>query len=1122
MLQAIQFQDAYLSSIKSRALTVGNILIDIDQVTEEGLRDCVSVLLSTVETAPELSCSPAALPLLMDAYSSVISKGTNLSMSMLSDIEDSMERLAVGCQNSMAIGEDPVTMMTDMILFLSTKADKSGLQGKQFQLPQSAFDSFEGGSTSSIELDGSSFGPSDYVGLSVSQYLNNPGKRASSEDKSAPIQLTTQSSSNFSFQISLLNIDSVQYSLYNISSTSGSVRCDREESSPYEVTVDCSHGRSSTVTCPAKSTGAVSFTCPGRALVPYCTVLMDGSYIELPSCEVVYYDDHSTTCKCASSALTRRLLTSSSKSFSTSIREADIGKIVIIKKFDQSSSTVLITTFLLGVLGLYFVGAFALTIRSLISTANELSVAKKSSGGAYRSIHRFYEDIFPSTLRAGAWHYVWGSRLVQEHLLVNVVSSMVSAITPRSSVVTSLAKWTLVMAKWVVYLFVNCVVTKLMYADDGFCGDQSTQSSCNSATTTGNYFRACEWHSDGGYCAFHKPVKTFGTIMLLVLLVTCFSSPTYQLMCFCMHRVTDFCERHFSARRIASEFSNATSLEPGNDEFRIVQHFRATLFRAARLEKIRNTVDNIRSQEEERSIVHSIEEEESRDALISDKSTRKLLHLLYLKQQKGPLKSSAYILDEIERSRNAVAYLSRAATSMETAEQQEEYLMSSFVVDSFYGCKRRIAARHFLERFDTTKTRSNQSAMAPIEFLSIGLFVAMTAIMIYFIVYFSSDIGSRSTDLWLIISLVSFFEDLIILQPLIIWINWAMIDVPVARDARELVNYLSMRSRFIMMRTAGQMREAGSLVQHFNSACRAARMFPALPVSRLLFSLNDSDVPLHKPFNYLYVLTQMTAYLPRDVQAVVLNIFVAFVLNLLAVLFYDFGLVSAPAAYAVFAALIVGCIFIAFLSYHPDDPKPPSGSDMSDWLPFQLQADDRKYLKVNSFKPLLSLAAADQSNSKQLGCGIIFDQKDDGGLVTEKEQRQVSFNDIQLKEVDGGADTRVAMHADEAADEVPATIVSAIEPPAGGDAYEGAKSAFESQMHEIYSKVGRTVDIQQPPSQLNSPNPSLSELTYHSGLSMVDVRAILDSSAGAAHQKPLHLKKEAARVVSTTQQEQDD
>jgi hypothetical protein len=159
-----------------------------------------------------------------------------------------------------------------------------------------------------------------------------------------------------------------------------------------------------------------------------------------------------------------------------------------------------------------------------------------------------------------------------------------------------------------------------------------------------------------------------------------------------------------------------------------------------------------------------------------------------------------------------------------------------------------------------------------------------------------------------------------------------MLDVPVARDAREMVDYLSKRSRFIMMRTAGQMRDAGALVQHFNSACRAARMFPALPVSRLLFSLNDSDVPQHKPFNYLYALTQMTAYLPRDVQAAVLNMFVAFLMNLLAVLFYHFGLVSAPASFAMFSLLFLllaaYLFWIAVLPLEADEKQ--SGSSLEE------------------------------------------------------------------------------------------------------------------------------------------------------------------------------------------------
>jgi hypothetical protein len=253
-------------------------------------------------------------------------------------------------------------------------------------------------------------------------------------------------------------------------------------------------------------------------------------------------------------------------------------------------------------------------------------------------------------------------------------------------------------------------------------------------------------------------------------------------------------------------------------------------------------------------------------------------------------------------------------TSLASTEEGEEFLMSSFIVDSFHGCKRRIAAKYFLERFHL-RTRSDQPTA--IEYLSIGVFVGMLAFMIYFIVYSSTVINSRSIDLWLIIALVSFLEDLIILQPLIVWVNWAMIDAPVARDARVMVDNLSKRSRFIMMRTANHMCHSGALVQHFNYACRAARMFPALPVSRLLFSLNDSDVPLHKPFNYLYALTQMTAYLPRDIQAVVLNMTLLVLLNVTTIVCFELRAVSSLALYVLLASIAGLIIAFGRFEYKP-------------------------------------------------------------------------------------------------------------------------------------------------------------------------------------------------------------
>jgi hypothetical protein len=365
----------------------------------------------------------------------------------------------------------------------------------------------------------------------------------------------------------------------------------------------------------------------------------------------------------------------------------------------------------------------------------------------------------------------------------------------------------------------------LMFADDGYCVDQTTQSSCDKAVTTGNYFKACDWHHDGGYCAFHKPSMSFLTIILLSFLVTSISVPFYQLIRYLTSYLDKFCQ---SVSSIPLKFKKK-SLNNGingllmrvNDEFHNVQTFKSNVLRSARLEVIRKKSDNCSAYEE-------------------------ILHMMIGKVQ-SLLKSVGHenkvwmtvVMDRLIHSRNRSEYMQHVMNILSSSsEEKEEFLMSSFIVDSFHGYKRLIATKYFLDRYN----KSSPNVM--MEFLRISIFIVIMTVMVYYIAYFSTIIGSRSTDLWLIVVLLSIIDDLIIVQPLVIWIKWAMIDAPVAKDARELVDCLKKRSRFIMMRSTGYMlRHTEALIQHFNSACRAARMYPSLPIARLLFSLNDSDVP---------------------------------------------------------------------------------------------------------------------------------------------------------------------------------------------------------------------------------------------------------------------------------------
>ena len=119
----------------------------------------------------------------------------------------------------------------------------------------------------------------------------------------------------------------------------------------------------------------------------------------------------------------------------------------------------------------------------------------------------------------------------------------------------------------------------------------------------------------------------------------------------------------------------------------------------------------------------------------------------------------------------------------------------------------------------------------------------MWAAVLYYIYVFNLKLGSRSSTLWTVVAFGSLFVDVAMLQPLRIWLKWCVINSVASKDIREIVKGLQVRFSPIMKRRPGVMRDAHSLIQHFNPACRVARLFPHLPVSRFLMALNDSDVP---------------------------------------------------------------------------------------------------------------------------------------------------------------------------------------------------------------------------------------------------------------------------------------
>ena len=133
---------------------------------------------------------------------------------------------------------------------------------------------------------------------------------------------------------------------------------------------------------------------------------------------------------------------------------------------------------------------------------------------------------------------------------------------------------------------------------------------------------------------------------------------------------------------------------------------------------------------------------------------------------------------------------------------------------------------------------NNITAKSLKELIIIIIFFVLSLLFVFL---YGTRMGLHSSTAWLTIIAISFLEDLLLFEPLGIM----FLHITVASFSYEDIIALThrvFRSMFTL-RVRGQMEPIKSKIQHVNAACRAARQFPHLYASRLLSSLNDSDMP---------------------------------------------------------------------------------------------------------------------------------------------------------------------------------------------------------------------------------------------------------------------------------------
>lgn len=433
-----------------------------------------------------------------------------------------------------------------------------------------------------------------------------------------------------------------------------------------------------------------------------------------------------------------------------------------------------------------------------------------------------------------------GIKLMAEHSVISLFGPAGSD----SSRTSRMRRWMLAISKLTAIVAFSTILVHVSFADDGYCERFDSPTSCADAQVMGVFDNACLWLEENETCVFARPALTF----LFLLVMSGIVLPAVVLLMALLKILDDQIDVSAlsgSSKQVVPMVDHGPAYSQW-DELVEAQTVRGTILRAARLEKARAMMDDTLPSEEALSVAESMQHMAVHwdshhvfDTVQALEHNRMRFGMAYA--------SNALILSKVLAARRDALDLCRTIERFAAVDDRESVLIRSFIVNCFSSSDRMLVQRCFFQK----NISSSSSAMT--SCVSAAVWLAILLALFFAIYLLGQDVGSRSLPLWTAIVVIALMEELLVLEPAALWLKYVVINGSISEEARLVCEQLRIRSKLILLRTTGLVRHANAMVQHFNPACRVARMFPAWPVSRLLFSVNDHDVPLRPPSPSLLV-----------------------------------------------------------------------------------------------------------------------------------------------------------------------------------------------------------------------------------------------------------------------------
>jgi len=401
-----------------------------------------------------------------------------------------------------------------------------------------------------------------------------------------------------------------------------------------------------------------------------------------------------------------------------------------------------------------------------------------------KNLKDFLNSLMPIELTRTRWIDIFWGKMFIMHDWSSIILPFNADRDYRST------KWLIGMGKLINFMFISTFMSYLFFNDDGHCEKFYTQKSCESAVSMDVSNSVCHWNKKTDLCYFNNRIgKSFISVMILTTFIILMAIPLDNLVLFFSFHVRDF---------LAEKLEKNPYLDNAHSsayELHSLQTRVGTLFRAARLKKMQRLMNDTQPSEIEAEnmltkdvpIILSLLKNEDKIEMTALDTKTNFSGDSFVNAKRIPWGNSPEIkrniASKIDIARATSSLIVKEMSMIEHEYHQELFLFKSFIVNSLTGYKRNIADRYFFPRFKYQQKTGDEEAASKF-WQKVALIVLPTycLLAIIIIIVFGMKIGYESTPAWFYCVLLSFAQDILINQPMKIFMKFIIVPTIISMD----------------------------------------------------------------------------------------------------------------------------------------------------------------------------------------------------------------------------------------------------------------------------------------------------------------------------------------------------